>query len=69
MPLLRDPIHTLQMQVYCMKVNHATVKSHNPEQTPVDVSNLPVYALTKQALLRFGELFLEYFSMMRLHIN
>ena len=70
MPLLRDPVHTLQMQVHCMKINQSTVKALNPEQTPVDVSDLPVFALTKEALLRFGELFPQYFPMMgALHIE
>ena len=70
MPLLRDPVHTLQMQVHCMKLNQRTVEILNPGQTPVDVCDLPVYALTKEALLRFPQLFPKYFPMMgALHIE
>ena len=53
MPLLRDPVHTLNMQFHCMKINQNTINAVNPGQTPVDVSDQPVYALTKEIQWRF----------------
>ena len=48
MPLLRDPVHTLNMQFHCMKINQNTINAVNPGQTPVDISGQPVYALAKE---------------------
>ena len=45
-------------------------KTLNPGQTPVDVSDQPVYALTRQLQLRFPEIFSNYSPLFRqLHIE
>ena len=42
----------------------------NPGQTPVDISDQPVYALTKELQLRFPKTFSNYFPLFRqLHIE
>ena len=64
MPFLRDPVHTLNMQFHCMKINQNTINAVNPGQTPVDVSDQPVYDLTKEIQWRFPTEFKEYFPMM-----
>ena len=70
LPLLRDKVNTLQMQCHTMKLNTKAVKALNPDQTPVDVSDCPVFALTKEAIYRFPEQFTNYFAMFGgLHIE
>ena len=70
LPLLRDKVNTLDMQVHTMRLNKKTVKVLNPNQTPVDVSDCPVYALTKEAQYRFASEFSNYFPMFGgLHIE
>ena len=65
LPLIPEPVHTLNMQYHCMKIIMQTVNFLNPGQIPVDVSDQPVYALTKELQWRkpeeFGENF--YFAM------
>ena len=42
----------------------------NPRQTPVDVSDQPVFALTKELILQFPETFSKYFPIFgQLHIE
>ena len=53
MPLIREIIHTLDRQIHCMKIIKETIKAMNDGQTPVDVCNQPVYALTKQVQWKF----------------
>ena len=61
MPLIREKLHTLDTQIHCMKMNG---------QTPVDVCNQPVYALTKQVQWKFPNLFKDYFTLFRgLHVE
>ena len=70
LPLLRDRVNTLDMQVHAMNLNIKAISSLNPGQTPVDASNCPVYALTKEAQFRFPEQFSNYFAMFGgLHIE
>ena len=57
LPLLRDRGNTLDMQVRKMHLNIKAISALNPGQTPVDVSDCPVYALTKEAQFRFLEQF------------
>ena len=42
LPLLRDQVNTLDMQVHIMNLNKLAVDALNPGQTPVDVSDCPV---------------------------
>ena len=67
MPLLRETVHTLNMQYHCTqinKINKSTVNTVNPGQTPVDISDQPVYALTREIQWRYPIEFQNYFSMM-----
>lgn len=64
MPLLREPVHTLQMQYHCMTITKTTIDAVNHGQTPVDVSDQPVYALSKEIQWRYPSLFSDYFPMM-----
>ena len=55
------------MQVYTMNLSIKIIKALNPVQTPVNVSDYPVYALTKEAKFQFPEHFSNYFG--GLHIE
>ena len=48
-PLLRDKLHTLNMQAYCMLLNINSVKVLNEGLTPVDTCNQPLFALSMEA--------------------
>ena len=53
-----------------MPLNMKWTETLNPGQTPVDVKDQPVYALTKELQLRFPEIFSNYFSLFgQLHIE
>ena len=70
LPLLQDRVNTLDMQVHTMNLNIKAIIALNPSQTPVDVSDCPVYALTKEAQFQFPEQFSNYFViLMGLHIE
>ena len=70
LPLLWDRVNTLDMQVHAMNLNIKATSALNPGQTPVDVPDCPVYALTKDAQFRFPEHFSNYFAMFGgLHIE
>ena len=70
LPLLQDRVNTLDMQVHTMNLNIKAIIALNPSQTPVDVSDCPVYALIKEAQFQFPEQFSNYFTMFRgLHIE
>ena len=67
MPLLRDPVHILEMQYHCMEINVNTINALNPGQTPVDTCDQPIYALTKEVQWRYPIKFQRYFSLMGAH--
>ena len=70
LPLLQDRVNTFDMQVHTMNLNIKSISALNPGQTPVDVSDCLVYALTKKAQFRFLEQFSNYFAMFGgLHIE
>ena len=59
-------------QYNCMNIISKTISVINPNQTPVDTCDQPVYALTKQTQWRYPELFgnSKYFSLFGgLHIE
>ena len=60
LPLIGDKVNTLDMQYHTMKLNIKIVNVLNPGQTPVDVSDCPVYALTKEVQFRFPGQFADY---------
>ena len=57
LPLIDSPVHTLQTQHHCMQINKKTTEFLNPGQTPVDVCDQPVYALTWELQQRLKEKF------------
>ena len=58
------------MQVHTINLNIKAISALNLVQTPVDVSDYLVYAVTKEAQFRFPEHFLNYFAMFAgLHIE
>ena len=58
------------MQVHLMHFNMKLSAVLNPDQTPIDVSDQPVYALTKELQFRHPEIFSQYFPIFgQLHIE
>ena len=57
LPLIDAPVHTLQTQHHCMHINKKTTEFLNPGQTPVDVCDQPVFALTWELQQRLKETF------------
>lgn len=58
------------MQSHLIHLNMKWAETLNLTQTPVDVSDQPVYALTKELQLPFPEIFSKYFPLFRqLHIE
>ena len=48
------------MQCHTMMLNIKAVNVLNPRQTPVETSDFPVYALTKEAIYCFPDKFIGY---------
>ena len=72
LPLIPKTVHTLETQFHCMNITKSTRTFLNPFQTPIDVCDQPVYALTKQIQFRKPDLFgaSQYFSLLGgLHIE
>ena len=49
LPLLQARFNTLDMQFHTMNLNIKAISALRPIQTPVDLSDCPVYAFTKEA--------------------
>ena len=60
LPLLRDKVHTLNMQAHCMLLNINSVKILNQGQTPVDKCNQPLFVLSMEVKYRNPVLFNNY---------
>ena len=70
LPIINKEVHRLNTQFHCMKIIKDTINGVNPGQTPVDLCDQPIYALTKQIQWRIPEEFREYFSLFGLlHIE
>ena len=72
LPLIYATFHTIASQYHFMNIIMKTIKCLNPGQVAVDVCDLPVYALTKEAQYRNPEKFGpgKYFCLMGgLHIE
>ena len=68
LPLVRN--NTLDMQVHKINLSGKATSALCPNQTPVDVSDCPVYTLTKEVQFPFPERFSNYFGMFgALHIG
>ena len=71
-PLLRDKVHTLNMQAHCMLLNINSVKVLDEGLTPVDTSDQPLFALSMEAKYRNPVLFNDYvvlFGALQNHLN
>ena len=64
-PLHREEVSTFNIQSHLMYLNMKWTETLNPGQTPVDVSDQPVYALTKELQFHFMEIFSNLFSFIR----
>ena len=60
LPLILPKVNMLQMQGHCMTLNINSTKALNSTQTPMDVSDQPVYAVTKELQYRYPHLFEKY---------
>ena len=49
LPLLRDKVHTLNMQAYRILLNINSVRVLSEGQTPVDTLDQPLFALSMEA--------------------
>ena len=59
-PLLRDKVHTLNMQAHCMLLNISSVKALNEGQTPVDTCDQQLFAISMESKYRNPVLFNDY---------
>ena len=57
MPLINQKISSLKSQFHCMNIIRDTIEFINPNQVPVDVSDQPVYAFSKEVQLRYPSVF------------
>ena len=57
LPPIDEPVHTLDMQYPCMTLILNTIKVLNPGQIPVDTCDQPIFALTKELMIRFPDTF------------
>ena len=70
LPLIPGKVNALQTQGHCMALNINSTRTLNPTQTPIEVSDQPVYGLTKELMYRYPHLFEKHCSIMgRLHIE
>ena len=68
-PLLRNKVHTLNMQTHFMLLNINSVKVLNEGQAPVDTCDQPLFALSMEAKYRNPVLFNDYVSTGALHVE
>ena len=67
---MRDKVAILNTHGHCMLENIKCTKIINPGQIPVDCSDQPVFALTKELQFRFPKIVQNYFSLFEgLHIE
>ena len=60
-PLLQDKVSTFNMEAHLVQLNMKSTAIINPTQTPVNISDQPVYALTKKLQFRHPDIFSQYF--------
>ena len=69
LPLLRDKVHTLNMQAHCMLLNINPFKVLIEGQTPVKTCNQPLFALSMGDRYRNPKLFNDYAVQFGAHIE
>ena len=57
LPSIDEPVHTLDMQYHCMNIISNTINTLNPGQIPADTADQPIFALTKELIIRFPDKF------------
>ena len=57
LPPIDELVHTLDMQYHCMNIISNTINTLNPGQIPVDTADQPIFALTKELMIRFPDKF------------
>ena len=57
LPPIDEPVHTSDMQYYGMNIISDTINTLNPGQIPADTANQPIFALTKELMIRFANKF------------
>lgn len=55
LPLLKDDINSAAVVMHCLDIVIAATKKLNPNQTPVNTADEPVYAIAKQLQWRYPE--------------
>ena len=55
LPLITKEVHTIETRYQCMMITRKTINKLNPQQTPIDVADQPVYALSKEIQWRFRD--------------
>ena len=48
------------MQYHCMNIISNTINTLNPGQIPVDTADQPIFALTKELMIRFPDKFVPH---------
>ena len=48
MPLINEKVNTLKSQYHCMRTIKKTINFTNKGQVPIDTSDQPVYAISKE---------------------
>ena len=54
LPLITNEVHTIETQYHCMTIIKNTISQLNQFQTPIDVCDQPVYAISKEIQIRFN---------------
>ena len=57
MPLINEKVSLLKVQHHIMSIVQKAIKFLNSNQVPIDVSDQPVYALSKEVQIRYPETF------------
>ena len=57
LPIIDQPVHTLDMQYHIMAMISKTISLLNSGQLAVDTADEPIFALTKELMYRFPEIF------------
>ena len=53
MPLINEKVSSIKSQYHCMKIIRDTIGFLNPNQIPVDVSDQPIFAFSKEVQLGY----------------
>ena len=55
LPLIDQPIQTLDMQYHCMNIISNTTNTLNRGQIPTDTADQKIFALTKELMIQFPD--------------